>query len=393
MRIAYIAPYQGPALVKRRPIVRNLSLAARVKIELIAELLQRSSHSVEILSQGEVIDHQFNFYPGYCEPDRFHPAIPIHYASALPVRFVNGAWSSLRMLRLFRRLHRSKPFDLVVIYDLKLPQVTCANYAMRSLGLPVILEYEDDAFTDRWGKGDTSFSAGWQLTAARKLLSSVSAGFGCSPFLMAQMPASTPTLVLRGVVSNHIANLNGRARSSRKNWVVFSGTLEGSQGEKQMLRAWQTLELPDWELHIAGQGPIKQELEQMAGGNRRIVFHGLLNKEENANLLCMAKIGMNPQDVSVIPGNTFPFKIIEYLAAGIHVISTPRGALEPELDAGVSYITDNSPEMIAASLKRVIDERVYECIADQAALKTYGPIAVTESLNKLIGQVMAGATM
>src|SRR5436190_1899328 len=354
MRIAYIAPYQGPALVKRRPIVRNLSLAARVKIELIAELLQRSSHSVEILSQGEVIDHQFNFYPGYCEPDRFHPAIPIHYASALPVRFVNGAWSSLRMLRLFRRLHRSKPFDLVVIYDLKLPQVTCANYAMRSLGLPVILEYEDDAFTDRWGKGDTSFSAGWQLTAARKLLSSVSAGFGCSPFLMAQMPASTPTLVLRGVVSNHIANLNGRARSSRKNWVVFSGTLEGSQGEKQMLRAWQTLELPDWELNIEGQGPIKQELEQMAGGNRRIVFHGLLNKEENANLLCMAKIGMNPQDVSVIPGNTFPFKIIEYLAAGIHVISTPRGALEPELDAGVSYITDNSPEMIAASLKRVI---------------------------------------
>ena len=35
MRIAYVAPYQGPTLVNRRPIVRNRSMSNRVKIELI----------------------------------------------------------------------------------------------------------------------------------------------------------------------------------------------------------------------------------------------------------------------------------------------------------------------------------------------------------------------
>ena len=390
MRIAYIAPYQGPTVVKRRPIVRNLSLAARVKIELIAELLQKSSHSLETLSQGEVIEQQFKFYPGFRELEPFHPDIPVYYAAAFPVRFVNGVWSNLNMLRLFKKRHRLAPFDLVIIYDLKLPQITCANYAIRKLGLPVILEYEDDVFADRWGKSDTTFRTRWQETAARKLLASVSGGFGCSPYLMAQMPPATPTLLLRGVVSSHIATSNGQANASRKNWVVFSGTLEGSQGEKQLVEAWEMLKLPDWELHIAGRGPIKDTLEKLAGNNRSIVFHGFLNKEENARLLCTAKIGMNPQDLSQIPGNTFPFKIIEYLAAGTHVITTPRGRLEQELDAGVSYIADNSAESIAASLKQVIAERRYEKTVVDPALKTYGPAAVSKSLNILIEQAKAG---
>ena len=55
MRIAYVAPYQGPTLLKRRPIFRNLSLGARAKVELIADLLQKHSHTLEILSQGEVV--------------------------------------------------------------------------------------------------------------------------------------------------------------------------------------------------------------------------------------------------------------------------------------------------------------------------------------------------
>jgi glycosyltransferase involved in cell wall biosynthesis len=389
MRIAFIAPYQGSTLLKRRTIVRNLSLASRVKMELISELLTNSSHSVEILSQGEVIEQQFKYYPGFLEPEPAHKQIPVYYASALPVKFVNGMWSSLNLLRLFKQRHRASPFDLVMIYDLKHPQIACANYAIRSLGLPVILEYEDDAFTDVWGKSSSTFRTRWQETAARKLLTAVSGGFGCSPYLLKQMPPSTPTLLSRGVVSSYIANANGQAKASRKNWAVFSGTLEGSQGERQLVEAWKKLALPDWELHIAGRGPIKDALEKLAENNPRIIFHGFLNKEDNARLLCSAKIGMNPQDVTQIPGNTFPFKIIEYLAAGLHVITTPRGKLEPELDAGVSYIPDNTAGTIAASIQKAINDRRYEQTVERAALDTYGPEAVSKSLNKLVAQAMA----
>jgi glycosyltransferase involved in cell wall biosynthesis len=368
--------------------VRNLSLAARTKVELIAELLHESSHDLEILSQGEVIESKLRLYPGFREAESFHPKIPVYYASAFPLRFVNGLWSGFNLLRLFKRRHQVSPFDLIMIYDLKLPQVACAHYAIQKLNLPVILEYEDDAFADHWGRPDTNPRTKWQRDAAKKLLNSISGGFGCAPYLLEQISSSVPKLLLRGVVSNYIANANGQASLSKTNRVVFSGTLEGGQGVEQLVTAWKTLALPDWELHIAGVGPIKPALEKIANQTRNIVFHGYLNKENNGALLCTAKIGMNPQDVAHV-ANTFPFKIIEYLAAGTHVITTPRGTLEPQLDAGITYITDNTSETIGASLKKVITERQYERTARPAALQTYGPDAVTTSLNRLIAESKA----
>src|SRR3970040_754183 len=96
MRIAYVAPYHGPTLLRRRPIVRNRSLATATKIELIATLLHSSSHDVEIISQGAVIESACRFYPSFSETEPFHPDIPIYYASVLPLRRLNGLWSNRR---------------------------------------------------------------------------------------------------------------------------------------------------------------------------------------------------------------------------------------------------------------------------------------------------------
>jgi glycosyltransferase involved in cell wall biosynthesis len=384
MRIAYIAPYQGGAVVQQRPIVRNVTLAPRVKIGLIAELLQRNSHSVEILSQGEVIEHQFRFYPGFRDPDNLGGTIPVYYSSAFPVRFLNGTVSSMSMLRLFKARHRVAPFDLVLICNLKPPQVVCANYAIRELGLPVVLDYEDDAFSGVWGNSGTPLTSKFYTAAAKRVLSRVSGCMAISPYLLSQTPAVVPKLLLRGIVGEAFINSN---KTVKRDWVVFSGTHERTQGLEQLVQAWQMLQLPNWELHIAGDGSLTAELKKMTQNISSIIFHGLLDRAQNARLLCAAKIGMNPQDAPRVSGGVFAFKIIEYLAAGLHVITTPRGPLEPDLEAGISYIADNSPEAIADGLKKVVDGRLHERTAAHAALQSYGPAAVSESLNKLVNDV------
>jgi glycosyltransferase involved in cell wall biosynthesis len=390
MRIAYIAPYQGVALVNRRPIVRNLFLATRVKVEVIAELLRMNSHDVEILSPGEVVKREFKIYAGFTDPEPFDAKIPVYYSSALPVGFLNGLWSALSLLRIFKARHRAAPYDLVVIYNLKGPQVSCAKYAIRRLGLPVILEYEDDVFVDLAGQHESGFMARQQLSSVRRIFKLIAGATGVSPHLLAQLPCFIPKVLLRGVVSNEIANVARPAPAERKNWVAFSGTLFRSKGLEQLIRAWDMLELPDWELHIAGDGELGDRLRQMAAHSRRIVFHGVLDRSENACLLCSAKIGINPHDLSATPGNVFAFKIIEYLAAGTHVISTPMGALEPDLESGITYMPDNKPETIAATLKQVMECRLYERTAADAALQSYGPQAVSRLLDKFLTEVMAG---
>jgi hypothetical protein len=70
-------------------------------------------------------------------------------------------------------------------------------------------------------------------------------------------------------------------------------------------------------------------------------------------------------------------------------VTTPMGNLEPELEGGITYMNDNSPATIAATLQRVIRECDFERTAADAALRTYGPAAVSRSFDKLLNKVMA----
>lgn len=389
MRIAYITPYQGPTVVNRRPIVRNRSVSNKIKIELIARLLHASSHEVEIISHGEVIERQLRFFPGFWETELFHPKIPVYYVSSLPIRRINGFWAGWQALRFLKKRHRVRPFDLVIIFNLKPPQISCAKYATKELGLPIILQYEDDVFVDVFGKKRSGLVSRYHRSAYLKTINSVSGCMAVSPHLLSQVPPNLPTALLRGVVGEDVLKTSEQMKAAKKNWVVFSGTHIEENGVQELIAAWKMTALSCWKLHITGFGGLTKELQKMAEKDPSIIFHGLISREELVRLLCSARVCINPHAVSQSPGNVFAFKIIEYLAAGAHVVTTPMGSLEQELEAGITYMSDNSPAIIAAALQQVIQDRGYERTAAQAAAKTYGPAAVSKLLDTLIQQVMS----
>lgn len=387
MRIAYIAPYQGPALRAARPSLGNLALAGNLKIELIAELLTRQGHDVEILSQGEVVQRGALYYPPIAEELAASTTVPVRYASSVPVRFVNGRWSSWRLDALFRERHAARPFDLVILYNLKLAQLACGSRAL-ALGVPVVLEYEDDALVDLGGLEGRGVKARLTERAIRSLLAQASGAIGASPFLLTRLPRPVPSLLLRGVVSSEIAGQPAREQMAKENWVTFSGTLFRSKGLEPLIAGWQRARPPGWTLQIAGDGELGSRLHTLAGGDRTIVFHGLLGRTDNAALLLRSKICINPHDLSHTPGNVFAFKIVEYLAAGSHVITTPMGPIEPDLERGITYIADNTPELISQSIREVIANRSFMRTATDAARARYGPAAVAVALDDLVEQVV-----
>ena len=390
MRIAYLTTYQGPSLPKRRPIIRNRSLSNTVKIELVASLLRANSHEVEVISQGEVVDNKFKFYPAFSEPQLFDSQIPVHYSSAFPVRRLNGLWSSMQTLQLFKARHRAAPFDLVIVFNLKEPQVTCANYALRHLGLPVVLEYEDDRFVKVTGEVESGWLTSYRGRICKNLLSALSGCIAVSPHLISQLPEYVPRMLLRGVVGDDLVLASKQSKGTKLNRILFSGTHIESNGVANLIEAWRSAPIDDWELHITGQGQLTPELRKMAENLPGVLFHGLVSRQQLIDLMSSAKICINPHAVSQTPGNVFAFKIIEYLAAGAHCLTTRMGNLEPDLEYGITYMHDNSPQTIAATLKRVIEERLYEQQAAHAAQDTYGTQAVSRSLNKFLGQVLQG---
>jgi glycosyltransferase involved in cell wall biosynthesis len=261
---------------------------------------------------------------------------------------------------------------------------------MRRLRLPVILEYDDDVFVDVVGEAVNGALAGRHHSACAQILKTVAGGIVVSPFLLSRFPAETPKLVLRGVVGSDVLEAGSQTNGDKRNQVLFSGTHIESNGVTELIEAWKLAAIPGWELHITGYGHLTDKLGQMAKDVRGVVFHGLVSREELVRLMRSARICANPHAVSQTPGNVFAFKIIEYLAAGAHVLSTPMGTLEPELEAGITYMSDNTPAIIAATLQQIIRDRTYERTAAQAALQTYGPEAVSRSFDKLLSKVMSG---
>jgi glycosyltransferase involved in cell wall biosynthesis len=388
VRIAYVTPYQGPTLIKRRPIVGNRSMSNRIKIELIAQLLHTNGHDVEVFAHGEVDSPQLRFYPAFTEPEPFHPHIPVHYISSLPIRRIYGLWVRLCMLMLLHRRHRVSPFDVIIIFNFKPPQLAAARYAVRHR-IPLILEYEDDTFRSVAGEPETGLVMRYHHRAYRRVLASVSGCIAVSPHLRSQAPPGVPSLLLRGVVGDDVLAAGERLRGSKKNIVLFSGTHTKWNGVEELITAWRAMTPDDWQLHITGYGDMTDSLRQMAKGSASIVFHGLVSREKLVELMGAAKICVSPQLVSQTLGNQFAFKVIEYLAAGAHVVMTPMGTLESEIEAGITYIADNRPDTIALTLRRVIEERRYARNADSVVQSRYGSKVVSEALERFLDDVAA----
>lgn len=386
VRIAYVTPYQGPTLITHRPTVRNRALSSRVKIELIAQLLHASGHDVEVFSHGEVDSAELRFYPALQELERFHPLIPVHYLSALPIRGLYGLWVSLQMQKLLDSRHRESPFDIIIIFNFKPPQLASKRYARRH-GIPVILEYEDDVFRFVPGERNTFLVNRYHRRAYRRAMSTVSGCIGVSPYLLSQAPPDVPTMLLRGVVGDDVLRVSERLRNSKKNIILFSGTHNKVNGVEELIAAWRGVSLADWELHITGSGDLTDSVRRMAQDTPRVVFHGLLSRPNLVELMGSAKICISPQRVSQTPGDQFAFKVIEYLAAGAHVVMTPMGPLESEIEEGITYMADNRPETIMSTLQRVVGEQRYNRSAANAVHRRYGLNAVSGTLDRLLCEV------
>jgi glycosyltransferase involved in cell wall biosynthesis len=137
-------------------------------------------------------------------------------------------------------------------------------------------------------------------------------------------------------------------------------------------------------LHITGEGEETPALHKLANGQPQIIFHGVVALAELARLMSLAKICVNPHELSHRPGNVFAFKIIEYLAAGAHVISTPMGEVEPELASGITFLPDNTPETIARTLQQVVQTGAWRRTAERAVHDLYRSDVLGAALDQVV---------
>lgn len=124
-------------------------------------------------------------------------------------------------------------------------------------------------------------------------------------------------------------------------YVAYVGRLSHEKGVLQLIEAASAL--PDIQFRIAGDGPLKAELEGMAPANVR--FEGWLNRDEVSELYRGARFAVVPS----ICYETFGLAAADAMAHGLPVVASRIGGLQEIIDeneTGLFFDVDDPRDLV-----------------------------------------------
>jgi glycosyltransferase involved in cell wall biosynthesis len=116
------------------------------------------------------------------------------------------------------------------------------------------------------------------------------------------------------------------ATPSASRRVVFVGRLSAEKGLAVALKAWKRTAPSNLTLSIAGDGPQREELRQLADGS--VSFLGQLNRSDIDHLLRTSRAMLLPS----LWYEVQPMSVLEALAAGMPVLGSAIGGLGETLE-------------------------------------------------------------
>ena len=154
----------------------------------------------------------------------------------------------------------------------------------------------------------------------------------------------------------------GRPIAERERRVLFAGRLVEKKGCEHLVRAMATVQasVPDARLVIAGDGPLKGDLQRLAETLRvRADFRGALSSEEVQGELALARALCLPS-VTAANGDAegFGLVLLEAQASGVPVVTSAQGGREEGVREGVTGFTfaERDNDMLAFHLMRILTD-------------------------------------
>jgi glycosyltransferase involved in cell wall biosynthesis len=379
MRIAYCAGFQGPELIRQRTIQRNRALAGTQKILYVVRLLEAKGHEVAVFSNGVPAERSLHVYPAFYES--IGASSRVYYPVCLDAPAANILTAYFSLLPLFVKHHRRNKFDCMIIYNMGLVEIRCALYASTILKLPVLLEYEDNACFH--ADGHATLIDRYRRYWVNRLAPRLNGCFAASNSLFEGIPTDNRYL-LRGILDNDLITQHRNGKAKKEKIMLFTGSLMSLKNIENLIEAWKSLQPLQWQLHITGTGQLDNYVRQASASLPSIVFHGLVDRKKLNELLCKAAICVNPNCISTSVGNIFPFKIVEYLAGGGHVLSTTIEDVGPELAKGITMIDSDDVSSLAQGMLGCINRVPNLPEASAAAQAAYNQATVADNLEKLL---------
>lgn len=135
--------------------------------------------------------------------------------------------------------------------------------------------------------------------------------------------------------------------------LLYTGTLQEFSGVRDLLQGFMLTQSEDYRLVICGKGVLTPIIESAAQKDKRIIYKGLVSREEVLSLQEEATVLINPRKPdNEITRYSFPSKTMEYLTSGTPMIGYKLEGIPNEYYQYFYCVEDLSTEALA----QVIDD-------------------------------------
>ena len=213
--------------------------------------------------------------------------------------------------------------DVVFSYNCILAEAIMIVALKRKFRIPAIVEIDDypgsrsrglnpKASLDLWGWRQTE-----PIVSGFVLVNSAL----CSEFAIGQRPS----IIIPGIVDELLLNsVKNRQKPfcGRDRTLVYCGGLSKERGADRLLAAIPNLP-GNWRLIVSGSGPLANDFDQLGRMYPlKCTYQGFVSVEQMYATLCSANVVINTPENLINTNGVFPFKILEYIVSGAHIIST-----------------------------------------------------------------------
>ncbi|MGC9780312.1 MAG: glycosyltransferase family 4 protein [Candidatus Heimdallarchaeota archaeon] len=145
--------------------------------------------------------------------------------------------------------------------------------------------------------------------------------------------------------------------------IMIIGRIVKKKGIKYAIKAMKKLDNIDFALHICGDGPLKEELENLTSEldlNENVKFYGWITENDKYSFLHSADILLVPS-VETLEGNKegLPVVILESLAAELPIIASDVGGIKDAVINGETgfLIKEKSVDDIVKKIKYIYENK------------------------------------
>lgn len=172
--------------------------------------------------------------------------------------------------------------------------------------------------------------------------------------------------------------------------LVCAGLLWEQNGTQLLLSLLKNNPKLEIEINFAGLGPDENLIRKVAETDSRVLYHGMLSREELFKLYSSADCLLNIRKEDEIDFH-FPSKLIEYLATGKHIISTKVAHAQREYGDYITFMNDFTESDLLQAInefEKIPKYTIFKigCKAREYILKSHTWAAQTEKILNYIGE-------